>query len=82
MSDQSHSPKLARIEVDRDTCISAASCVALAPKTFALDDDGKVKLLDAKGDQDEMIIEAARSCPVDAIKVYDEEGTLVWPKPL
>lgn len=76
----SHSSQIARVVVDRETCISAASCVALAPRSFALDDEGKVTLLDAHGDADELLIEAARSCPVDAIKVYDEAGKLIWPR--
>ncbi len=72
-------PKISRIEVDRDACISAASCSALAPRTFGLDDEGKVVLLDPKGEADDVILEAARSCPVDAIRVYDDSGKLIWP---
>lgn len=72
-------PKIARIEVDRDTCISAGSCVAIAPKTFQLDEEGKVKLADPKGNDDATIIAAAKSCPVDAITLYDEAGKKVWP---
>lgn len=34
-----------RIEIDRDLCIGAASCVALAAKTFGLDQEGKVYIL-------------------------------------
>ncbi len=30
-----------KVKVDRDLCIGAASCVAVAPKTFELDNEGK-----------------------------------------
>lgn len=77
---QSQTSHIARIETDRDLCISAGSCAALAPKTFGLDDEGKVKMLDPKGDTDELIMEAARSCPVDAIRLFDDADKQVWPK--
>lgn len=84
-----------KIVVDRDLCIGAATCVVLAGKTFALDEEGKVYILNEdaaqskKGDTgtvvesiqtDEMdvrdtIIEGARSCPVLAIKLFEDDGT-------
>ncbi|MFH0852990.1 MAG: ferredoxin [bacterium] len=72
-----------RIELDEETCISAASCVALADKTFKLNDEGKIEFVNpdqSKGDTDEMIIEAARSCPVDAIRLFNKKGKRIWPK--
>jgi ferredoxin len=78
MADES-TPKIARIEIDRDTCISAGSCVAIAPQTFQLDEEGKVKLVDPKGNDDATIIEAAKSCPVNAITLTDEAGKKIWP---
>ena len=83
-----------KIEVDQEACIGAASCVALASLTFALNGEGKVFILnespDAKKndagevvetpstdamDAKDMIIEAARSCPTQAIKLYEDDGT-------
>lgn len=72
--------KIGRIEVDKDTCISAASCVALAPGVYRLDQDGKAEVYDAHGSDDKAILDGAMSCPVDAIYVYDEDGNLIWPK--
>jgi len=79
MPDPAAAPKISRIEVDRDACISAGSCVAIAAKTFQLDDEGKVKLINPKGDDDQTILEAAKSCPVEAIKLYNESGGQIWP---
>lgn len=84
-----------RIIVDRDLCIGAASCVVIAAKTFGLDQEGKVFILNEKKgaskstdegkvvesddtpamDVRDIIIEGARSCPVAAIKLYEDDGT-------
>lgn len=58
-----------KIEIDRDLCIGAASCSILAPKTFVLDDQGKVDLLEGEWDELTSIEAAADSCPVRAIIV-------------
>lgn len=70
-----------RIEVDRNLCIGAAPCVAVAGSVFQLDDEGKAIVVDAAGADDETIILAAQSCPVKAIILYDDEtGEKVFPK--
>lgn len=73
------SGKITRIEVDRDLCIGAASCIALAPETFELDAEGKaiVKKLDAHTQEE--IMAAAESCPTKAISLYDEDGNQIYP---
>lgn len=73
-------PKIGKIEVDRALCISSADCVAIAANTFELDEEGIARVKDAKGNDDETILEAARACPVKAIIIYDEEGKKIWPK--
>lgn len=62
-----------KITVDRDLCIGAASCVALAAKTFALDLENKAVILEGEGDPPELIKLAAESCPTKAIILVDEE---------
>lgn len=70
-----------KVYVDRNLCIGAASCVAIAPNTFALDDDQKAVLLESADNETiETIILAAQSCPVQAIIVEDEKGQRVCPK--
>ena len=60
-----------RIKVDRNLCIGAASCVALAMKTFGLDSENKAVILDENGDASEMNKLAAESCPTKAIILED-----------
>ncbi|MFZ2187372.1 MAG: ferredoxin [Candidatus Moraniibacteriota bacterium] len=69
------------VEVDHGACIGAAPCTAMAPKTFALDDSGKASIL-ATVDQDsqDIILNAARSCPVAAIIIKDETGKVIFPE--
>lgn len=69
------------VKVIRDKCIGAASCVAVAPLTFKLDDENKAIVLAQKMDSDENLLLAAQSCPTAAIVVIDDEtGEQIWPK--
>lgn len=68
------------VYVDRNLCIGAASCVAVAPKTFALDNEAKAIILDsASGETIETILDGAKSCPTAAIFVYDENNKQLFP---
>ncbi len=68
-----------KIKLIRDKCISAGTCVAIAPDTFALDDEGKVKLVNPDGNDEQTIIDAAKSCPTQAIEIYDDAGKQLAP---
>lgn len=57
--------------VDKEKCIGCGTCVALAPKTFKLDDEGKAEVVESPGDDEEKIREAVESCPVEAISFSD-----------
>lgn len=68
------------VEVDQAVCIGAAPCSAMAPKTFGIGEDGKAVIL-ASADQDDIdtIMNAARSCPVAAIRIKNAAGETVFP---
>lgn len=69
-----------KVTVDRDLCIGAATCAAVAPKAFHVDEEAKAIVLDTVEEEtDEAIIEAAKSCPVIAIKVEKENGEKIFP---
>jgi len=84
MSDFSEKDKIVKIgkykvQVIRDLCIGAASCVAFSPDTFSLDADKKAVANESSTDMDNIIM-AAQSCPTKAIIVEDTEtGQQVWP---
>lgn len=70
-----------KIHIDRDLCIGAATCLAIAPEVFALDNEAKAIFIDsAASASDEMIIDAARACPTAAISIHDKDGTKIFPK--
>ncbi|MFA6429423.1 MAG: ferredoxin [Patescibacteria group bacterium] len=70
---------ITKIEVDRELCIGAAPCVTVAPGVFQLDEDNKAIVVNAQGADSATILLAAQSCPVQAIKLFDEEGKQVYP---
>lgn len=69
-----------KVTVDRNLCIGAGSCVAVAPQAFALDNEAKAIVLPTNtAEDDNMILEAAKACPVAAIIIQDETGKQVFP---
>jgi len=69
-----------KVSVDRDLCIGAGNCVAVAPSVFQLDAENKAVVIDEQGAADEVIWNAAQSCPVQAIILEDEEtGEALYP---
>lgn len=80
MADQPKKVGKWTITVDRTLCIGAASCVAVAPKAFALDNEAKAIMLDtAEEETPEALLDAAKSCPVAAIVIHDENGQQIFP---
>jgi ferredoxin len=70
-----------KVTVDRPLCIGAATCVAIAAKTFALDSEAKAVILDtAMEEAKDMILDAAKACPVAAIIIEDKTGKRIFPK--
>ena len=71
--------KVGKIYIDRDLCIGAASCMAVAPDVFELDKDNKAVVKNKDAADDETLLLAAQSCPTKAIILYDEEGNQIYP---
>ncbi len=71
--------KIGKIFIDRDLCIGAASCIAVVPDVFELDNENKAVVKNKDGADDETLLLAAQSCPTKAIILYDEEGNQIYP---
>ena len=69
-----------RIKINRSLCTAYAECVGLAPEVFQLGADNVSVVVDPEAGDDEMILDAARACPVDAIPLIDEFEDQVWPQ--
>jgi ferredoxin len=68
-----------RIKIDHSLCCGYAECVGIAPEVFRLGADNISVVVDAEAADDELVLDAARACPVDAITVIDEFDDQVWP---
>tara|TARA_B100001964_G_scaffold42829_1_gene47515 strand:+ start:528 stop:770 length:243 start_codon:yes stop_codon:yes gene_type:complete len=68
------------VSVDHDVCVGNAMCVTIATKAFELNDDRQAAPASPDGDTEELILEAAESCPVAAITVTDADtGEQLFP---
>ncbi len=70
------------IEYDINKCIGAASCAAIAPLTFFMNEENKAELRNDVDDfdEDEVIMAGAQSCPVFAIKIIEKStGVVLFP---
>ncbi|MFH1430495.1 MAG: ferredoxin [Candidatus Uhrbacteria bacterium] len=86
---------IAKIHVDRDLCIGAASCLLAADGVFELDAEQKAVMVRQDGSKvstdtgktelqastisDDDLLAAAQSCPTKAIFLYDAEGGQLYP---
>lgn len=65
--------------MDRDLCIGVGNCVAFAPTVFALDEERKAVVLDPSSVDEDTLLEAAKSCPENAIIAEDDQGNQLFP---
>lgn len=68
-----------KVKVDRELCIGVGNCVVIAPTVFKLDDQNKAVVLDTSSVDEGTLMEAAESCPENAIIVEDDEGNQLYP---
>ena len=65
-----------RILIERDLCSGFGACADLDPETFKLGPDG-VAVARADVTDREAAVDAARACPMGAVRVVDESGRTV-----
>jgi len=80
-----------KVEFDRDTCIGMFQCVAEWDAFEKNEDAGKADLAGSEETDEDVFVRevpddaeldakfAARSCPVDAIVIYDDDGEQLIP---
>lgn len=72
--------RITKLEVDRELCIGAASCIGVAPEAYILDEENIAIVQDGWKDlDDDVLIQSAESCPTNAIFLYDEDGEQIYP---
>jgi ferredoxin len=68
-----------RVRVDRELCSGVGNCVVVAPKVFKLDQQNKAVAADASSVDEEVLWDAAQSCPENAIILENDEGRQLYP---
>ncbi len=69
-----------RVTVDRTLCVGNGTCIRTATNVFAHNDDRQSVVMNPAGDPAELVLEAAESCPVSAIRVVDgDSGEVLFP---
>jgi ferredoxin len=72
--------KIHKIVVVPKDCISAVTCVVVAPGAFEMNDDNiAVVKADALDVDDDTLFMAAQSCPTQAILLFDENDKQIFP---
>ena len=67
-----------KIVVVQSKCIAAASCIAISPTLFKLNEQNLAEMIESGSDELDNIMLAAQSCPTGAIEIYEGEAR-VWP---
>ena len=68
-----------KVKVDRNLCIGIGNCVAIAPTVFQLDSENKLVVLESSSVTDDVLLNAASSCPENAIVLENEQGNQMYP---
>ncbi len=68
-----------KVKIDRELCSGVSNCVAIAPTVFKLDDENKAVVLGPGSVDEETLMEAAKSCPENAIILEDDNGNQLYP---
>lgn len=70
---------IAKIAVDRDLCIGALSCLAVAAGTYELDNENKIVVTNPDAVDDQTLLSSAQSCPTKAILLFGKDGNKIFP---
>ena len=69
-----------RVQIDRDLCVGFGDCVSEASEAFRLDEENiAVFGTDPASVEREKLLRACDVCPVDALTVWDTDGSQLVP---
>ena len=71
---------MTQVTVDEELCVGTGDCARIAPLAFHVDEDRSVSIpLPGAATTDlALLVEAARQCPTNAIRVVDDDGTVAY----
>ena len=68
------------VKLDRLICVGFETCVEVAPDLFQMDEEGIAIFTSDTNEVDkEIVLEACKECPVDALVVLDASGNQLHP---
>lgn len=69
-----------RVRVDRHRCVAAGNCISIAPTAFDWQGEEafKARVVDPESVEEELLREAALSCPTQAIVIDEVDELLPW----
>jgi ferredoxin len=70
------------VRIDRTLCVGFGDCITEAPEAFVLDESGTAVFVNPSGVERERLLRACDACPVDAITVWNGDGTQIVPATL
>ena len=70
-----------RVRIDRTLCVGFGDCITEAPEAFVLDDSGTAVFVTPQVVDPERLLRACDACPVDAITVWNNDGSQIVPPP-
>jgi len=68
-----------KVKVDRQLCIGVGNYVAVAPTVLKLDEQNKAVATDGSSVDEQVLWDAAQSCPENAIILEDDQGRQLYP---
>ena len=68
-----------RVRIDRTLCVGFGDCITAAPEAFVLDDSGVAVFVNPDAVERGRLLRACDACPVDAITVWNENGSQIVP---
>jgi ferredoxin len=68
------------VTVDEDLCVGTGDCARIAPLAFVVDEDRNVSVPQPAAAPTDLrlLVQAARQCPTNAIRVVDDDGTVAY----
>ena len=67
-----------KVVLIQSKCIAAASCIAISPDLFRLNEENLVEIIEGGTDEPDNVMLLAQSCPTGAIEIYENDKKL-WP---
>jgi ferredoxin len=68
-----------RVRIDRTLCVGFGDCITEAPEAFVLDESGTAVFVNPEHVERDRLLRACDACPVDAITVWNKDGSQIVP---